>query len=107
MSVNRLFYYTLLHIYIYTSNNKTSWKIKSVFAGRNILSDLPLIPNSSDEILKSVRVQYSHDVLEATGSKQVTKSHDIIMGPRPKETEVFEKNNTVLNCENDGTSGRK
>lgn len=64
-------------------------KIKFGFAGRNILSDLPPVPNSdrSGKISESVSFQYSHDV-EATGSKKVTKSHDIIRGARPKEIET-------------------
>lgn len=103
MSVNWLFYYTSTNI-VYTSDNETSSKIKSGFAGQNILSDLPPIPNSSGEIVESVRFQYSHDVVEVTGSKQVTKSHDIIRGARLKETEAFGKANTVLNCQNNGTS---
>lgn len=77
MSVNRLFYYTSTHI-VYTTDNETSSKIKSGFLGRNILSDLPPIPNSSGEISESEKFQNSHDVVEARGSKQLTKSHDII-----------------------------
>ncbi|KMQ83102.1 putative elongation factor [Lasius niger] len=86
------------------SQSKTLKRTKARELHQNILSDLPPIPNSSGEISESVRFQYSHDVVEATGSKQVTKSHGIIRGARPKETEAFGKDNTVLNCENNGTS---
>lgn len=75
MFVNRLFYYTSTHI-VYTTDNETSSKINSGFSGRNILSDLPPIPNSSVEISESANFQNSH-VVEARGSKKLTKSHII------------------------------
>ncbi|XP_071653230.1 uncharacterized protein [Temnothorax longispinosus] len=86
------------------NQSKTFKRIKPRNPRRNILSDLPPIPNSSVETSESVRFEYSHDVVKATKSKQVTKSHDITRVVRPKETEACETDNTVLNCENNGTS---
>ncbi|XP_077262550.1 uncharacterized protein LOC143897617 [Temnothorax americanus] len=96
--------YNIMSTHTHTSDNETSSKIKSGFASRNILSDLPPTPNSFVETSESVRVEYSHNVVKATKSKQVTKSHDITRVVRPKETEACETDNTVLNCENNGTS---
>ncbi|XP_071578849.1 uncharacterized protein [Temnothorax nylanderi] len=86
------------------NQSKTFKRIKPRDPRRNILLDLPIppIPNSSVETSESVRFKYSHDV--ATKSKQVTKSHDITRVVQPKETEACGTDNTVLSCENNGTS---
>lgn len=60
------------------NQSKTSRRIKKPQElRRNILSDLPPIPNSSGKISESANFQNSHDVVKARGSKKFTKSHII------------------------------